>query len=307
MPGILSKLVSSADLTIQGLRAIVYGTSLFGLAFLCNVAQFPTIFIYPFSRRLMYDLNSRVAGGIWWVMQYIFEKRHRARITYSGDVLPVKESAMVIANHQSFVDFYLIHSLALRRRILSYCKYFAKDSLKYLMGMMFIKRNWIHDQRNIHQMFQRLREDASPIWLISYLEGTRVTSKKLIESKEFAKNRGLPILDHLLLPRTKGFCECIRQLRDTQIQHLYDLTIVYTHQEHGVGFSPSLVRVHTNPLNTEYNFHVHVRRFPLKDLPTDDEALTQWVYRLYQEKDAYLDQVKKQGLDMKKVREEPWF
>ncbi|KAI9229479.1 MAG: acyltransferase-domain-containing protein, partial [Piptocephalis tieghemiana] len=275
-----------------------------------------TIFIYPFSRRLMYDLNSRVAGGIWWVMQYIFEKQHGAVITYSGDTIPFKESAMVIANHQSFVDFYLIHSLALRRRILSYCKYFAKDSLKYipffgwgmwLMGMMYIKRNWLHDRRNINNMFQRVREDQPPIWLISYLEGTRVTPEKLAESKAFAKSRCLPILNNLLLPRTKGFCECIRQLRDTHVQHLYDLTIVYTHQKDGVGISPSLVRVHTGSLGKEYSFHVYVRRFPLKDLPTEDDALTQWIYRLYQEKDEYLQRVKDQGLDMEKVRREPWF
>ena len=35
-------------------------------------------------------------------------------------------------------------------------------------------------------------------------EGTRARPAKIKESQEFAKSRGLPVLKHVLLPRTKG-------------------------------------------------------------------------------------------------------
>lgn len=51
-----------------------------------------------------------------------FKRRQKARITYSGDRLPDKESAIVISNHRSWTDFYLLHSVAIRRGMLSNCK-----------------------------------------------------------------------------------------------------------------------------------------------------------------------------------------
>ena len=55
--------------------------------------------------------------------------------------------------------------------------------------------------------------------LCLFAEGTRFTPEKHEVSKEFARSRGLPILKHHLVPRTKGFnfilkhmdgvCECL--------------------------------------------------------------------------------------------------
>ena len=51
---------------------------------------------------------------------------HRGRITWSGDRIPERESAVVLANHRGWFDFYLIHALAQHKRMLDSCKFFVK-------------------------------------------------------------------------------------------------------------------------------------------------------------------------------------
>lgn len=46
-----------------------------------------------------------------------------------------------------------------------------------------------------------------------FAEGTRFTPSKHAASVEFAQKSGLPPLQHLLVPRTKGFLLTLQQLR----------------------------------------------------------------------------------------------
>ena len=47
-------------------------------------------------------------------------------------------------------------------------------------------------------------------------EGTRFTKEKYEASVEIAKEKGLPILKHHLLPRTKGFTLLASQIKGKQ-------------------------------------------------------------------------------------------
>ena len=68
------------------------------------------------------------------------QRRHKGKISYSGDELSSGDSAIVISNHRSFSDFYMLHSIAVRRNMLPHLKYFAKDSLKLVRdGYDYIK------------------------------------------------------------------------------------------------------------------------------------------------------------------------
>jgi hypothetical protein len=52
------------------------------------------------------------------------EQVHGGHITFSGDALPSSgEDALVIANHQAWPDFFLVHSVAIRAQKLHDCKY----------------------------------------------------------------------------------------------------------------------------------------------------------------------------------------
>jgi hypothetical protein len=86
-----------------------------------------------------------------------------------------------------------------------------------------------------------------------------------------------------------------------------DLTFVYRHKKLGVGHAPSLARVHTGRLDTEYDFHVHTRRFLLEDLPEGEAELNAWAFKVYAEKDAYIEEKKKRWEDGEVTHTEPWF
>ncbi|CAG8582077.1 32585_t:CDS:2, partial [Gigaspora margarita] len=254
------------------------------------------------------------------ILKYIFERQHRGHITFSGDKIPSNESAIVISNHQSFTDFYMLHSVAIRRNMLPHVKYFAKDSLKYipffgfgmwLMGMIFIKRNWARDESQLRKIFKTIKAYAAPIWIVNFVEGTRLTSRKLLESQRFARERGLPILRNLLIPRTKGFVACVRQLRNAHVQYVYDFTIAYRHITQGLQFSPNLLQVHAySPLTPPWSFHVHIKRYAIEDLPGDEESLSEWVKQIFVEKDALLEEMKTQWTQSERlgcVRDERYF
>ncbi|CAG8542964.1 8542_t:CDS:2 [Ambispora gerdemannii] len=265
----------------RAIRAWLYGTALF---------------------RLVWDINTRGAQTMWWVMQYIFERRHSGKITFSGDKLMPNDSAIVISNHRSFTDFYMLHSVAIRKNMLPHVKYFAKDSLKYipffgfgmwLMGMLFIKRNWTQDEVRLNKMFNAIKQYRAPIWVVNFLEGTRMTPQKVREGQQFSKKRGLPILQNLLVPRTKGFIACLGQLRDTHVKFVYDFTIAYRHVTKGIQSPPNLVQVHSySNLSPPWSFHVHVRKYAIEDLPRDEEKIAEWVKERFVEKDAILEDMK---------------
>ncbi|KAL1918441.1 uncharacterized protein VTP21DRAFT_3101 [Calcarisporiella thermophila] len=286
---------------VQVLRTVFYTIALFGLTGVLNAVQILSLPIALFSERTMYELNSKLVRIVWITMQLIFERVNQGRITFSGHKLPRGESAFVISNHLSWADFYLLHSLSIRRGMIGYCRYFVKDSLKWLpfygwgmwiMGMIFLKRDWQRDQRKINLAFGQIRRLNPPIQLISFLEGSRATPKKLHESQLYAKSHDLPVLKNVLLPRTKGFISTVKALRGTNIKHVYDFTIAYKHETLGFGHPPSVQRVHQPRISPEYECHVHVRRYSVDELPQDDAGLNQWVRDRFVEKDALLEQMR---------------
>ncbi|KAI9338641.1 acyltransferase-domain-containing protein [Pilaira anomala] len=289
-------------------NAVFYSVTLFGMAGTLNMIQISSFVLRPFSERLMVRINSKLVGTVWRIMQYVFEKRKKAHITFSGDKIPYKENALVVCNHQSSIDIYLINALASRRGMLDNCKYFVKDSVKYLpffgwgmwlAGFIYVKRNWTEDQKRIHATFSTMKRLETPAWIINYVEGSRVTLKKLYEAQNFSRARGYPIMDHVLLPRTKGFVSCVNEFRGSHVNYVYDFTIAYRHRDHKKLFNqaPSMVRIHVRSLWPEYDFHVHCRRFAIKDLPKDEEELGNWLRDRWAEKDHILDTLRKDWTD----------
>ncbi|CAO3647538.1 unnamed protein product [Cunninghamella blakesleeana] len=163
-------------------------------------------------------------------MQYVFEKRKQGKITFSGDHVKDHDSALVISNHRSWSDFYMIHSVALRRNMLDNCKYFVKDSIKWLpffgwgmwlAGFVFVKRNWLQDQNKINKTFASIKKLNTPAWIINYVEGSRFTPQKSALCQSFAREHGYTVTENVLLPRTKGFLTCVQQFRHSHIKYIY--------------------------------------------------------------------------------------
>ena len=124
-----------------------------------------------------------------------------------------------------------------------------------------------------------------PVWLVSFVEGTRARLHKIEASREFALSRGLEPLQHVLLPRTKGFAATVQGLRE-HVPAVYDFTIGY---EEGV---PTLWQYIKGSVN---RIHLHVRRFPVEEMPALEEDVRQWLLDRWIEKDQLLDRFYEKG------------
>lgn len=109
-------------------------------------------------------------------------------MTFSGDYydIPRQENAFIVSNHQSWTDFYAIHTAAQKKSMLGRCRYFAKNSLKYipffgyfpivgrvdrswaiqLSGMILVKRNWATDRVELEKTFAAMKERKWPVCTI---------------------------------------------------------------------------------------------------------------------------------------------
>ena len=263
---------------------------------------------------LCYDWASAAAESVWAWIQLIFTKANSATITVSGDTLPAGESAVVVANHVAWSDFYMVQAVALRARMLGRCRYFAKTQLRWVpflgwglwaLGMPLVSRRWDRDRRELDRVFQGITNPQRrwPMWLISFSEATRYTPQKYDEAVAWCRSASKqePSSAYVLHPRTKGFVTTVQHLRQApQVRAVYDLTIAY---QRGSTFhaAPTMLDTLTVPRLSSparngqgYKFHVHVRRFPLEELPTTDDGLARWLEDRWQEKGLWLEEKKKE-------------
>lgn len=146
------------------------------------------------------------------------------------------------------------------------------------------------DQAELKRVFGPLRELKLPIWLVTYCEGTRFTQRKCRESQEFCKARDKKELSHVLYPRHKGFYTTLSQFRGSHVKHVYDMTLVYRDHAGHMQKAPTPVETHScGDLSLHYRFHLHVRRFAIVDIPEDEESVTEWLEKRWQEKDRVLE------------------
>lgn len=60
-------------------------------------------------------------------------------------------------------------------------RHYTTDLFRQLMGMVMVKRNWLTDGRKAEEAFKSIKDYCRPVWLVSYLEGTRVSPEKIAE------------------------------------------------------------------------------------------------------------------------------
>lgn len=271
--------------------AVFIITSLF-FGNLVIVSLFPVSY---FSPRTFRRLTEPMCHLAWPIFLYCWEVTGHNQTVYYGDQLPSHENAIVLTNHISYMDWVHAFGLAKRKGMLGCIKVTVKAAIRFIpiigtslvgMGFVFMSRNWQTDRLKLDKAFGALTTSHLPFWLLVHPEGSRATPQKLKESQEFAGNRNLPVLKHVLLPRVKGFSRAVFGLRDG-IKAVYDLTVVYTsHPRHlWILWSGSA------PITA----HVVVRRFPIETLPKDEDGLAEWLYKLYQEKDKLIEEYKQNG------------
>lgn len=265
-----------------------------------NVFQILTVPLMLINRPLVIRWHSYLAGFIWSILQHLYEKQSGLTLTISGlDAIPMNENAFVLSNHVCFADFAVIHSIAIRRHMLSFCKYFVKDSVKYLpifgwgmkiMGMVMLRRNWAQDRAKFHELFSLFTNGQLPVYMVSFPEGSRVTPAKLQKSQDHAREHKLPVLDNVLLPRSKGFIATMLGLRDSDVHMLYDVTCVYYHRRKGLNRPWTFSEMFTSRLDG-YHLHIHVDRIPFDKMPKGEDELKAWIFTQFKLKDGLVSSI----------------
>jgi 1-acyl-sn-glycerol-3-phosphate acyltransferase len=254
--------------------------------------------LYPIIGAKRVQIWNNYIVHVFWVQLTLFiEKFAGITYHYSGDKVKLRESAVVITNHQSFVDWLMCFPLAMRKGMLGCCNFFAKDSIKWipgfgwgiwLKGSVMLKRNWDQDRSSIEKTFKHITDVKVPIWLIFHPEGTRFSPDKLEKSHSWSKKNNLPVYNHLLAPRTKGFVSTVTGI-SSAVDCIYDITIGY---DQG-GKIPGLIDLLT--WNTGRHVHIHLRRFDIKDVPKDDAGKEAWLYKVWDEKEKLMSGFAKNG------------
>ncbi|PIE89243.1 MAG: hypothetical protein CR997_12390 [Acidobacteria bacterium] len=261
----------------------------------CNALQTFSLLVWPFSKRFFRRINQAMAHFWWTFFITVVEKKNKIKVTFWGQDVPEKEHVILISNHQCMADIPTVMTLARRKQRIGDLKFFVKDIIKYVPGVgwgmlfldcLFVKRTWSADRESISQTFRNISRYKVPIWLVSYLEGTRFTAKKLISSRKFAAKAGHWMPEHVLLPRTKGFVATVQGLRDC-VSAIYDLTIGYpdgvpTLWQIISGFVPSL--------------HIHISRTAIVDIPTDPAEISNWVMEQFKKKDQLMSFFSQHGV-----------
>jgi 1-acyl-sn-glycerol-3-phosphate acyltransferase len=264
------------------------------LIFVLNPIQMASVVLYPFSKPAFRSVNRWCARSIWglWVMMAEIQNKIDVRIT--GDV-PRRENAVILSNHQTMADVMVLLCFAWRAGRLGDLKWFVKDVIKYFPGFgwgmkfldcIFVKRDWTRDKDGVMGLFEKYRQEKLDVFLISFLEGTRFTPEKHEKAVAFAKERGLPVPEHTLVPRTKGFVATMTGLRD-DLDAVYDLTLGYETEP-----PPTLVNCFEMKVN---KVDIHVKRYAISELPETEEELAAWARDRFAEKDALMAQFKKDG------------
>jgi lysocardiolipin and lysophospholipid acyltransferase len=173
----------------------------------------------------------------------LIELMGRVQVTVSGTLQPPssERATIIICNHHCRVDWLFLWCLCARMRWLRALTIMLKGPLKKvpLFGwacqafhFIFLSRNDRQgDLSTIEQVCQHLVAlGGDPPVVLCFPEGTDLSPENVARSKTFAASKGLPVMEHLLNPRTAGFASTVRAL-GAQLDAVYDVTITYTSHE----------------------------------------------------------------------------
>jgi lysocardiolipin and lysophospholipid acyltransferase len=153
---------------------------------------------------------------------------------------------------------------------------------------VFLARKWDTDQERLERGFKVLHEYEQPWTFGIFPEGTRAAPGKIAESQAYARKQGLPVLEHVLLPRKRGFVSTVQNLRDSA-DAVYDITIQHP--------CPGVLACITGAFREgeSREVHIEVKRHAMDTLPLKDEELGNWCLERFVEKDTVLAHCKAKG------------
>ncbi|OLY79257.1 putative acyltransferase [Smittium mucronatum] len=198
-----------------------------------------------------------------------FEVKHGTDIVPSSSQILFKlpDNGIVIANHQ----------------------------VSALLEFVFMDRNWAKDSKNYLDALKDILNKTRNTWLLLFPEGYLFCEETKEPSDRFAKKMNLKPTKHTLLPRVTGLFHAVNTLRP-KFPYIYDYTMGYEGivpgDDHYIKYSVEKV------LYEKFypkNVHLYLRKYKLSDIPENEEEFSQWLYKIWYEKDDLLDYFYKFG------------
>ncbi|XP_044728588.1 1-acyl-sn-glycerol-3-phosphate acyltransferase 2-like [Chrysoperla carnea] len=201
-----------------------------------------------------------------------------------------KEHTLAVLNHTYEIDWLILSSVMNNRDAIGTVRTYGKKSLQYypvvgwthyLSEGIFLCRSYDKDEKIIKEKAREYCDYPNPVTVFLCPEGTRYTKEKSVKSIEFAKSKNLPIFKHLLTIKTKGFTATLPNIRD-KFGSILDITL---------AFDPNGVKPTMLSLLNGYSLtgHVYIKRYPMKDVPSDAEEAAKFLNDLFVQKDKLLE------------------
>ncbi|KAH8364278.1 hypothetical protein KR084_005338, partial [Drosophila pseudotakahashii] len=254
------------------------------------------VFIKPIDKRLFRKLMYYACYSLYSQLIFVADWYAGSKMTVYMDKDDFenhagKEHVLLIMNHKYEIDWLNGWMICDKLGVLGNCKAYAKKAIRYvpiigwgwwLAEFVFLNRNFDQDKTIITEQLKVVYSYPDPTWLLLNAEGTRFTPAKHEASVKFAQERGMPVLKHHLIPRTKGFTASLAPIRGL-CPVIYDINLAYRPTDkvpatmlsllHGKGVEP----------------HLLMRRIPLEQVPEDEKEAAAWLQNLFVEKDKIID------------------
>ncbi|KIH53789.1 Acyltransferase [Ancylostoma duodenale] len=174
---------------------------------------------------------------------FVFENLSGVQLKLYGDVEQLRqkpESALVLANHQSDVDWAVIVMLAQRqgaegndagfrvmvKHVIHYVPLFGWYIFQH--GYIYVRRFGEFLSAPVLKQLAWLDTIDEKFWLLVFPEGTRYSLKRkenILVSQEFCRRKGIPEFKNVLSPRAGGAFMALENLES--LDAVYDVTIAY--------------------------------------------------------------------------------
>ncbi|CAO1349935.1 unnamed protein product [Diamesa serratosioi] len=275
---------------------LCFGISYFTSGLIINILQcILFLCVKPFSktiyRKILYYLCysfhcQLVCVGEWWSGSKLIVYISKEDMKLSGT-----EHVLLVMNHTYEVDWLFGWMYCEKVGVLGNCKAFAKKAISYIPTIgwswkfaefVFLERSFDKDKEIIKNQLNEIFDYPSPIWLLLNAEGTRFTPTKHEASVKFAQERGMPVLKHHLIPRTKGFTASLPVLK-AKCPAIMDVQLAFDKNDETKPTIINLLR------GKSITGHLYLRRIAMTDIPEDEELASQWVQDLFVRKDKLQD------------------
>lgn len=267
-------------------------TPLFGLALL------KTIPIKPLQKACTHGTTA-IAETWIAINSQLFNTTHQTQYHITGDLdkINTKGWYMVVSNHQSWADIFILQKIFNRHA--PFFKFFLKQELIYVpvIGLCWWALDFPFMQRHTKAFLAKHPEQKgkdlettrkacekfkyTPVSIMNFVEGTRFTTQKHQRQQSPYK--------HLLKPKSAGMAYAL-QVMGERIDTLIDITIHYPHGrpdfwDFMCGKAPQVnVHIRTCPIPAEFS------QGDYENNPAFRKTFQAWINQRWQEKDQQLEQ-----------------